>query len=65
MNNEILFTQNPKYVKDKDYELTEEEYKELDELVTLMLEPDKNFDKLIDIWNTKEKFRILSGGLNS
>lgn len=65
MNNEILFTQNPKYVRDKNYELSEEELKELDELATLMLDSDKNFDKLIDIWNTNEKFRILSGGMNS
>ncbi len=55
INNEILFTQNPKYARDKNYRLSEEEYKELDELATLMLNPYKNFDKLIDIWNTNEK----------
>lgn len=65
MNNEIIFLQLPKYILDKNLNLTEEELKELDELATLMLDPDKNFDKLIDIWNTNEKLRILSGGMNS
>lgn len=65
MNNEIIFLQLPKYIIDKDLELSEEEYLELDGLAKLLLNTDKNFDKLIDIWNTNEKFRILSGGMNS
>lgn len=65
MNNEILFCQNPKYLKDKDYELTDNEYRELDELARLMLNPDENFNTLIYIWENNEKFRILSGGMNS
>lgn len=64
MNNEIIFLHIPKYIKEKDFELSEKEYKELDELASLMLNPNKNFDKLLKIWNTNTKFRILSGALN-
>lgn len=64
MNDEIIFLHLPKYIQDKKFELNEEEYKELDELADLMLNPDLNFDKLLEIWNTKEKFRIMSGALN-
>ena len=65
MNNEIIFLHNPKYLKDKNFVLTEEEYKELDNLATLMLNPDENFNKLLDIWNSTPKFRIMAGGMNS
>lgn len=65
MNNEIIFLHTPKYIVEKDFELTEEEYLELDELAKLMLNPDENFDKLLKIWDKKEKFRIMSGGLNN
>jgi len=64
MNNEILFCQSPKYLKDNNYELTDDEYIELDELAKLMLDPDKNFNKLLEIWNIQDKFRIMSGGMN-
>lgn len=65
MNNEILFCQSPKYLNDNNYELSIEEYTELDELAKLMLNPDKNFDAIYYIWENTEKFRILSGGMNS
>lgn len=64
MNNEIIFLHLPRYITQKDYELTEEELKELDELATLMLNPNNNFEKLQEIWKTKTKFRILQGALN-
>lgn len=64
MNHEILFCQSPKYLKDSNYELTNDEYLELDELARLMLDPDRNFDELKHIWENNEKFRILSGGMN-
>lgn len=64
MNDEIIFLHLPKYIQDKKFELTEKEYKELDKLATLMLEPDENFDKLLQIWNNEPKYRIMSGGLN-
>ncbi len=64
MNNEIIFLHLPKYIIEKKFKLSEEEYKELDELAKCMLDPDKNFDKLLEIWNEQEKFRIMSGGMN-
>ena len=64
MNNEIIFLHQPKYIQKKNFELSESEYKELDILATLMLDPDKNFDELLRIWNTETKFRIMSGALN-
>lgn len=65
MNDEIIFLHLPKYIQDKNFELSEEEYIELDNLAELLLEPDKNFDKILDIWNNKSKFRIMSGALNN
>lgn len=65
MNNEIIFLHLPKYIRDKNFKLSEEEYIELDELAKLMLDPDKNFDKLNYIWENNEKFRIMSGGMNA
>ena len=64
MNDEIIFLHLPKYIQDKKLELSEEEYKELDNLATLLLNPDENFEKLLEIWNNKSKFRIMSGALN-
>ena len=54
----------PKYIQDKKFELSEEEYKELDDLAKLMLNPNENFSKLQEIWNNTHKFRIMSGALN-
>ena len=64
MNDEIIFLHSPKYIQDKSFELSEDEYRELDELAALMLEPNENFQKLLCIWNDKLKFRIMSGALN-
>lgn len=64
MNDEIIFLHLPKYIQDKRFELSEEEYIELDKLAELLLEPDKNFDKILYIWNKEPKFRIMSGALN-
>lgn len=64
MNDEIIFLHMPKYIQDKNFELSEEEYKELDDLANLMLNPNENFSKLQEIWNTMPKFRIMSGALN-
>lgn len=65
MNDEIIFLHLPKYIQYKNFELSEKEYIELDNLAELLLEPDKNFDKILDIWNNEPKFRIMSGALNS
>lgn len=63
MNNEILYTQTPYYISNKFDRLTEKDFKEIDDLAKLMMDPDKNFDELVNIWNTKKKFRILNGPL--
>ena len=63
MNNEILYLQQPMYIDNKFNKLSKKELLELDELAKLMLDPDKNFDKLTKIWNTKKKFRILNSPL--
>ena len=64
MNNEIIFLHLPKYIQDKKFELSEDEYTELDNLANLMLNPNENFKQLQEIWNTTPKFRIMSGALN-
>ena len=64
MNDEIIFLHMPKYIQDKNFELSEEEYEELDNLANLMLNPNENFSKLQEIWNNMPKFRIMSGALN-
>ena len=63
MNNEILYNQMPSYIYFKFDKLTEKDFEEIDELAKLMLEPDKNFDELVKIWDTKKKYRILNGPL--
>ena len=63
MNNEILYDQMPSYISFKFDKLSEKDFEEIDELAKLMLESDKNFDKLVKIWNTKKKFRILNSPL--
>lgn len=64
MNDEIIFYHVPRYIQEKGFELSEEEYKELDELAELILEPDENFEQLFKIWETKDKFRIMTGAMN-
>lgn len=65
MNNEIIFLHIPKYIREKDFNLSEEEYIELDYLAKLMLNPNKNFNELKEIWKNIPKYRIMSGALNS
>lgn len=64
MNDEIIFLHMPRYIQNKNFELTEEEYKELDDLAKLMLNPNENFEKLQEIWENTSKYRIMSGALN-
>lgn len=64
MNDEIIFLHMPQYIQDKNFELFEEEYQELDNLAEAMLEPDENFEKLQQIWENTPKFRIMTGALN-
>lgn len=63
MNDEISYNFQPCYIDGKFGELTENHLKEIDELAELMLEPDKNFNKLVSIWNSNRKYRILNSPL--
>ena len=62
MNNEIIYLHYPKYLKDKNFKLDKIDLEEIDELAKLMIDPDKNFKLLYEIWNTESKFRIMTGG---
>lgn len=64
MNNEIPMTYVPSYVYDSKYILGEKELKELDYLANLMLDSDKNFNELKNIFKNKQKYSILKGGIN-
>lgn len=64
MNQEDIYEHSPKLVKLQEFpKLTEGQLKEIDGLAGLMLDPDKNFDKLKEIYETKKEFRLLSGAL--
>ncbi len=64
MNDEIVYCHHPKLVcLDTFPTLKEDQLIEIDDLARLMLEPDENFEHLLDIWENKKEFRLLSGGL--
>lgn len=64
MNDEIFFWHKPRYLEQCNYLLSDEQYAELDVLANLMLENDKNFNELKEIWDSEPKFRDLAGGFN-
>jgi hypothetical protein len=43
--------------------MSEDDFKEIDYLAGLMVNPDENFDILCEIWNTHKKYRILNSPL--
>jgi len=64
MNSEILYLHHPELTMYGNFpKLSEDELKEIDDLATLMLNADENFEKLLHIWETKKKFRLLKGAL--
>lgn len=64
MNSEILYIHHPLLATGKNFHKnTEETLQEIDSLAALMQKPDDNFEKLVEIWNTKKEFRLLKGGL--
>jgi hypothetical protein len=63
MNNEISYEFQPSYICNKFERLTEKEFFEIDGLAELLLNPDDNFNKLFEIWNSVKKFRILNSPL--
>jgi len=64
MNDEIIYLHNPEITNFKRFDkLSEEQLSEIDNLATLMQNPDKNFDQLKSLWETKREFRLVNGGL--
>lgn len=64
MNNEISFLHFPRYFIERDFVLSIKEYMRLDNLATLLLNPNKNFYKIKNIWDKNPNLRKLYGGLN-
>ncbi len=63
MNHEISYLFQPCYIDGKFDSLTENELRELDRLAELLLDPDKNFPALLELWETNRKFRVLNSPL--
>lgn len=64
MNDENIYLHLPEPVRVHEFpKLTEEQLKEIDGLAELMLDPDTNFDKLKEIFDSKKEWRLLSGAL--
>lgn len=65
MNDEISYRFFPPFISnnDKFNKLTEKDLTELDKLANLMLDPDKNFYKLKDIFDNNKKYRVLNSPL--
>ena len=64
MNNELFYSFRPKYVYHNFNQISETQLHEIDCLAKLMSAPDNNFDKLYEIWNTKNHFRLLTSPFN-
>lgn len=64
MNDEVIYHHTPEITHFGKFDkLSEEQLKEIDGLAQLMQDPDKNFEQLQNIWNTKKEFRLVKGGL--
>lgn len=63
MNNEISYEFQPSYIDKRFDSMSEEEFVEIDELATLLLDPDENFDELQKLWKIKRKYRIINSPL--
>lgn len=64
MNSEVVYYHHPNMAMLENFSKnSDEQLCEIDELASLMLKPDDNFDKLHEIWETKRQFRLLKGGL--
>lgn len=64
MNNEIIYFHHPEIAMLSNFkQITEKELIKIDDLASLMQDPDQNFDKLREIWETNKEFRLLKGGL--
>ena len=60
MNYELGYRHTPLFIYGNNYKnLTEKDFKEIDNLANLMLDPDKNFKELQNLFETNKKFRVL------
>ncbi len=61
-NMELTYRHSPEFIFEENFKkLKEKDFKELDELAKLMLEPDKNLKTLQNIFKTNEKYRLIHG----
>lgn len=63
MNNELTFSFLPTFIENKYDTLTGENFRELDNLATLMLSPDENMKELLYLWEHERKYRIINSPL--
>ena len=64
MNDEVIYLHTPEIVHVGYFDkLTSNQLEEIDELARLMQDPDKNFEQLKHIWETKKEFRLVKGGV--
>lgn len=66
MNHEVSYVFQPRFMEPLLFNgeaLPDEDMALLDHLAELLLEPDRNFDKLLELWNTNRKLRDLSSPL--
>ncbi len=64
MSDEIIYHHTPEITHFRKFDkLSGKQLKEIDILAQFMLDPDKNFDALQNIWETKKEFRLVKGGL--
>jgi hypothetical protein len=64
MGSEIIYLHGPKYLNIGEFDkIGENDLQELDTLARLMQEPDDNFEKLKEIYESNKKLRLLSGAL--
>ncbi len=60
MNNEVYYTFQPQYLYRQYDRVTEDDLRELDGLARLLADPDGNLIRLRELWETTDKFGILT-----
>jgi hypothetical protein len=64
MNNEIIYLHSPQHTAPNKFaKLSEQDLNKIDQLAYLLLDPDKNFDTLNNLWETDREIRLLGGAL--
>lgn len=59
MNDEVIYSYSPEITWFKNFgKIPEPTLTEIDNLATLMQEPDKNYEEILKIWETKKQFRL-------